>query len=533
MDPSTLQHIALEIADARALDQVLGGLVQRLAREPGVALARVWLLGEGDQCESCPLAEECHAREQCLHLVASAGRSRVDPEREWLRLDGRFRRFPLGVRKVGRIGASGEPLRLCIFANEGGWLVDPQWAAEEGLHLFAGQPLVYRGETMGVLALFVRRDLSDEEFGWLRTFADQAAVAIANARAFEELSSLRRQLELENDYLREQERDVRGPAGLVGESAPMRQLLERVRAVAPTEATVLIEGESGTGKELVAAALHEHSERADRPLVRVNCAAVPPELFESEFFGHQAGAFTGAARERAGRFQVAHRGTLFLDEVGEIPLALQGKLLRVLQEGAYSRVGEDEERAADVRVIAATNRDLRQEVESGRFREDLYYRLTVFPLRVPALRERREDVPLLAEHFLRRYARKPRPGRRTPRFDEQQLASLSAYDWPGNVRELSNVVERALIDARHGRPVLPLLEAKASAAPQAAAAQRKLYTMAELDALQRDNLIAVLDRARWKIAGPGGAAEFLGLHPATLTSRLKALGIERPRRTAR
>ncbi len=526
VNPVALQQAALNVAQALAPDQVLANIVGDLAREPGVALARIWLMGPGDVCADCPMRAECPDQERCLHLEASAGTSHVDPEETWARTDGRFRRFPLGVRKVGRVGASGEAVLMRVDDGEP-WLADPDWAEREGIVCFAGQPLIFRGETLGVLALFSREHVSEEEFGWLRTFADHAAIALANSRAFEEVSELRRQLELECDYLREEIRVVRAFGQIVGESSAIQQVLHQVELVAPTEATVLIEGESGTGKELIAVAVHERSPRAERALVRVNCASIPRELFEAEFFGHVKGSFTGATRDRAGRFQVADGGTLFLDEVGEIPIELQGKLLRALQDGRFSRIGEDHERSVDVRVIAATNRDLQREVRAGRFREDLYYRLTVFPIRVPPLRERREDIPLLAQHFVETGSTGPAAKR--PKLRQSDLDLLRSYDWPGNVRELQNVIERALIGARGGRLEVHLPAGPGTRSVNDDLPAPRLLTDEQLRKFERENLIAVLDRARWKLAGTGGAAEFLGVHPATLSSRLKAMGIERPR----
>ena len=532
MNPKTLQEAALNVAQALAPSQVLANIVTGLAQEPGVALARIWLTGPGDICDTCPLQSECPDRTACLHLSASGGQSRANPEVDWTRTDGSFRRFPIGVRKVGQVAASGKPSLLHV--DDGAdWLADPDWAQAEGIRCFAGQPLVFRGEPLGVLALFARQDLTEEEFGWLRTYADQAAVALANAKAFAEVQELRKQLELERDYLREEIKVVQSFGRIVGESPAISHVLQQVAVVAPTEATVLIEGESGTGKELIAVALHEQSPRADRPLVRVNCASIPRELFESEFFGHERGSFSGAVRDRAGRFQVADGGTLFLDEVGEIPLELQGKLLRVLQEGQFSRVGEDVERSVDVRVVAATNRDLQAEVAAGRFREDLYYRLTVFPIRVPPLRERKADIPLLTRHFLDRFS----PQKKTARLRPRDLKLLDAYDWPGNVRELQNVIERAAIRGHGERLVLDLPASRPSKSTKQAVEHtgeedlETPLTYKELKEIERRNLVAVLNRTRWKIAGPGGAAEYLGVHPATLASRLKAMGIERPRRS--
>ncbi|MFT5052577.1 MAG: transcriptional regulator with GAF, ATPase, and Fis domain [Chlamydiales bacterium] len=528
MNSEALQQAALNVAQALSPDQVLVNIVSDLAREPGVALARIWLIAPGDLCDDCSMRPTCPGQVPCLHLMASAGSSRVDPQEIWSRTDGRFRRFAMGERKVGRVAASGKPLLLRVGGDEP-WLVDGDWAAREGLACFAGQPLTFRGEVLGVLAVFSRQQLSEEEFGWLRTFADHAATALANSRAFEEVEELRRQLELERDYLREEIKVVQAFGRIVGESSAIQQLQHQVDLVAPTEATVLIEGESGTGKELVAVALHERSPRVGRAMVRVNCASIPRELFESEFFGHVKGSFTGAVRDRAGRFQVADGGTLFLDEVGEIPIELQGKLLRALQEGQFSRVGEDHERTVDVRVIAATNRDLLTEVRAGRFREDLYYRLTVFPVRVPPLRERRSDIPLLAQHFVESGC--SGPVSRCPKLRQVDLDALQRYDWPGNVRELQNVIERGLIGAHKGRLALDVPTSRSPVdqrEPPDEAAPR-LLTFAGLKQLEHDNTLAVLNHTRWKLAGPGGAAELLGMHPATLTSRLRTMGIERPR----
>ncbi len=528
MNAEALQKAALNVAQALSPCEVLCNIVGDLADEPDVALARIWLLAPGDRCDDCALRSECLDQSRCLHLVASAGESTATPGHCCTSLGGRFQRFPLGVRKVGQIGATGAPLKLHVSQGTD-WLSDPQWAEQEGITCFAGQPLIFRGEVLGVLAIFSRQCLNETEFSWLRTFADHAATALANSRAFEEVEELRRQLEIERDYLREEIKVVQSFGSIVGESPAIQQLLQQVEVVAPTEATVLVEGESGTGKELIAHAVHEQSPRAGKPLVRVNCASIPHELFESEFFGHLEGSFTGATRDRAGRFQVADGGTLFLDEVGEIPLDLQGKLLRALQEGQFSRIGEDHERSVDVRVVAATNRDLLAEVRAGRFREDLYYRLTVFPIRVPSLRERTSDIPLLAQHFLEQGCSGP-PGH-CPKLRQGDLDALQSYDWPGNIRELQNVMQRALIGAQQGRLALdiPGLAGAAAGSTSNREQEKRLFNDEQMKSAERDNLIAVLNHAQWKIAGAGGAAEFLGVNPATLSSRLKSLKIARPR----
>ncbi|MFT7542445.1 MAG: transcriptional regulator with GAF, ATPase, and Fis domain [Gammaproteobacteria bacterium] len=526
MNIESLQKAALNVAQALSPEKVLANIVGDLGREPGVALARIWLIAPGDRCDDCSMSAHCPTKVPCLHLVASAGTSRVDPAEAWTRTDGRFQRFPLGVRKVGQVGQSGKALHLKVSDGDQ-WLVNHAWAEAEGIVCFAGQPLIFREEVVGVLAVFSRESIGDEEFDWLRTYADHAATALANSRAFAEVEELRAQLELERDYLREEIKIVQAHGRIVGKSAAIQQVLHQVDIVAPTEATVLIEGESGTGKELIAVALHEGSPRVDHTLVRVNCASIPHELFESEFFGHIAGSFTGAHRDRAGRFQVADGGTLFLDEVGEIPLDLQGKLLRALQEGRFSRIGEDREREVNVRVIAATNRDLQREVRAGRFREDLYYRLTVFPINVPSLRERPEDIPLLAQHFVDSGAKGPASKR--PKLRQSDLDLLCAYDWPGNIRELQNVIQRALIGAQRGRLAVHLPERIDDEERGGTTGSQRLLSNKGIRDFERKNFINVLNHHHWKLSGPGGAADFLGLHPATLTSRLKTLGIERPR----
>src|SRR5262249_41439952 len=408
---------------------------------------RVWLSGPGDICETCLMRSRCPDQHRCLHLVASAGSPHASPGEDWSRVDGEFRRFPLGVFKVGRVGAAGSALLLNDPMAEGWVRLD--WVQREAIRSFGGQPLVFRGEALGVLGVFRRAPIAEDEFRWLRTFADQAAVAIANGHAFAEIERLRQQLEAENAYLREEVDTAHAFRRIVGQSPSLTKILSQLELVARTDATVLILGESGTGKELAAREIHERRRRASRPLIKVNCSAVPPDMFESEFFGHVRGPFPGALRDRPGRFQLAHGGTIFLDEVGALPLELQPKLLRVLQEGQYERVGEDTTRQVDVRVIAATNRDLPAEVRAGRFREDLYYRLNVFPIELPPLRARKDDIPPLAAHFVCVAAH--RLGVAEPRITLQDFDDLSGYDWPGNVRELQNVIERAVILSRGER----------------------------------------------------------------------------------
>jgi PAS domain S-box-containing protein len=347
----------------------------------------------------------------------------------------------------------------------------------------------------------------------------------------ERLEAERRILTLsdEADYLRAELRQMGRTSQILGRSAALLRVLTEVRQVAPADTTVLILGETGTGKELFARAIHEASRRSGKPLVKVNCAAIPASLIESEFFGHERGAFTGATARRDGRFALADGGTIFLDEVAEIPLELQGKLLRVLQEGEFEPVGSSHTRKVDVRVVAATNRDLSRAVAEGKFREDLFYRLSVFPLTLPPLRDRGDDVVLLAEEFLRQFA--ARTGTRCSPPGSEDLKRLREYSWPGNVRELQNVIERAVITSRDGRlnldRALPA-STGADVEPRALEAAR-VMTAEELLQLERENLRRALEATGWQIAGDSGAARLLGIAPSTLTSRVKALGLRRDR----
>ena len=348
--------------------------------------------------------------------------------------------------------------------------------------------------------------------------------------AFEENARLREELERERDYLREEVQVSMNFGRIIGESTALKKMLARLEAVAQTSASVLIQGESGTGKELVAHVIHARSSRADGPLVKVNCASIPHELFESEFFGHVKGAFTGAHRDRVGRFQLADGGTIFLDEIGEIPLELQGKLLRVLQESEYERVGDETTLSVDVRVVAATNRDLEKVVEQGGFREDLYYRLSVFPIDVPPLRERGEDIVQLASHFLEKASLDF--GHRPLTLSRQQLSLLDKYDWPGNVRELKNVIERAVILSegkvlRLDLAMADILRTTRSKNARANRAETHVMSEDELIALQKENMLAALRLSDGRVSGPEGAAQMVGLKPSTFTDRMKKFGIDK------
>jgi transcriptional regulator with GAF, ATPase, and Fis domain len=559
MDASMdLLPVILSIAQAEGPSSVLGQIIKTIMASEHVALARIWFLDQDAACPVCGWTGE----QTALHLRASGGRP-LDRGADWNRIDGSYHRIPLDSdRKLDYIARTGEPVRIRDIAGAHDAVIDLAWARREHLEGFIGHPLRFRGCIVGVLVVFLWVHPNQSTLEWLSTFAAHAAVAIGNCRAFLQIDQLRRQLELERDYLREEVVEAGDFRDIIGHSPALMRVLQHIDLVAQTDSSVLIQGESGTGKELIARAIHQKSRRAARPLIRVNCGSIPRDLFESEFFGHVKGSFTGAIRDRVGRFQLADRGTLFLDEIGEIPLELQSKLLRVLQEGEFERVGDDHTRKVDVRVIAATNRHLDLECEQGRFRQDLFYRLSVFPLEVPPLRDRREDIPRLAAHFVKQAcARLHLPEGKLPR---REMDRLQEYDWPGNVRELQNLVERAVILSQ-GRPLQfdlgssgkhqppaacpvsvdpltgpivpqevalpnhsnPPLPNVAPAKAQFAKDARTYYTEAEWRELERENLLSALAHAGGKVSGAGGAAERLGINPNTLASRLRALGISR------
>ena len=405
----------------------------------------------------------------------------------------------------------------------------------EGIQSYCVVPLISMGQSMGTFAVWSKTQsrYTEADAELLREVANQVALAIANMTSYEEIASLKARLEKENVYLQEEIRTEHNFEEIVGDSPPLLALLRRVDQVAPTDSSVLIYGETGTGKELIARAIHDRSNRKNRPLVKVNCSAISAGLVESELFGHVKGAFTGAFERRIGRFELADGGTIFLDEVGELPQDTQVKLLRVLQEREFEPVGSNRSVRVDVRIICATNRNLEESIKAGTFRSDLYYRLNVFPLEVPPLRERRSDIDQLARFFVSRYARNL--GKKITAISEGATQKLLSYSWPGNVRELQNVIERALILSNG--PVLDLegdlaTVSASSFVPQPAtelaevpyADQSPLQTLQEVE---RAHILAVLQQTNGVIEGANGAAKTLGMHPNTLRHRIEKLGIKR------
>jgi formate hydrogenlyase transcriptional activator len=385
-------------------------------------------------------------------------------------------------------------------------------------------PLISHDRALGVLGVSSLREsaFSGEDAALLEQLAKQVAIAVDNALAFRQIDELKKKVEEEKSYLEEEIRTEYNFEEIIGSSSALRRVLQEVETVAATDSTVLIYGETGTGKELIARAIHNLSPRRERTLVKVNCGAIPTGLLESEMFGHEKGAFTGAIERRIGRFELANRGTIFLDEIEDIPLELQPKLLRVLQEQEFERLGSSRTTGVDVRVVAATNSDLGQMVAEKKFRGDLYYRFNVFPITLPPLRERPEDIPLLVNFFANKFAQQmKRPIERIP---TETMSLLTGYSWPGNIRELQNLIERAVILSRGPVLEIPLAELK-----QSAKTANDQSGSSTLEAVERDHILRVLGEANWVIGGPSGAAARLGLNRTTLNNRMRKLGIRRPR----
>ena len=495
-----------------------------------------------------------HAVAQALRRVVPFERTAIflhSPERDVLRLFVLQSSLPTTYFTVGLEMPPGEShvgwvLRSQRYLLRRDLTVERQYpmedrAFEDGVRSYVIVPLVARSTAIGVLAVasVKQNQYSDTDAAFLQDVANQIAIAVENMKAYEEIAALKARLERENVYLREEIQREHNFVEMVGSSPALLAVLRDLDKVAPTDSTVLVSGETGTGKELLARAIHNGSARKGRSLVKVNCSAISAGLVESELFGHVKGAFTGALERRIGRFELADGGTIFLDEVGELPLEAQVKLLRVLQEQEFEPVGSSTPIRVDVRIIAATNRDLEEVVRSGRFRADLFYRLNVFPIRAPALRERRSDIPQLVTFFVSRFAKKF--GKRVEAVSKETMARLLTYPWPGNIRDLQNIIERAVVLSTG--PILELgpdlLPAAAPRGEEGARARREPATSsspapaslgldAVLEDVERTHVLSALTQAGWVIEGVRGAARILKLHPNTLRSRMERLGLRRP-----
>lgn len=428
---------------------------------------------------------------------------------------------PLAESPAGLVWQTQRPVLVSNLVEESRWPKVTGHMEEDGINSFCFVPLTTAARRLGAMGFLSleKEAYNDADLEFLQQVAQQVAVAAENALAFQEIAELKDKLAKEKLYLEEELRLEHGFDDILGDSQALKNVLKQVEVVAPTDSTVLIQGETGTGKELIARAIHRLSARAERTFVKLNCAAIPTGLLESELFGHERGAFTGAISQKAGRFELADKGTIFLDEVGEIPLELQSKLLRVLQEQEFERLGSTKTIRVDVRLVAATNRDLKTLVEHNQFRSDLYYRLNVFPLTLPPLRERREDIPILVRYFTQHYAVRMKKNIQT--VPANTLDVLTRYAWPGNIRELENLVERSVILTQGTDLQVPISELQAES--------RLAVTPAvTLEEAEREQILRVLHETKWVIGGPGGAAARLGLKRTTLQSKMQKLGLTRP-----
>jgi formate hydrogenlyase transcriptional activator len=526
------------LKDPRDIRLVLSSITRDLVEQADMAVSAIWLYTTEDRCPICQAAgwTAPDGSKPGIHVSAQFGgfRDSADALR-------RHHPLPPGYGLPGRVAVSRAPMLVQnadqvlqryradrtstpeLGGDGGEDELDLQWAIDLGVRSAAAYPLIVQGdELVGVLGALARRQIDEEEFAHLGILAQQAAISIKSAQIFEENRQLRDRLLVENAYLQEEIQSEVGFSEIVGESRALRGLLTEIRRVAVTDSTVLLLGETGTGKELIARAVHQLSPRKDRPLIKVNCGAIAPGLVESELFGHERGAFTGALQRRMGRFELANNGTLFLDEIGELPPESQTRLLRVLQEQEFERVGGNQVIQVDVRLIAATNRNLEAEVEAGRFRSDLFYRLNVFPARIPPLRERQEDIPHLVNHFIAHQRR--RLGKTIEGVSREGMERLRSYAWPGNIRELQNVVERACVLA--SGPVVPIPDGLTKGQSRQGATDR-ILTLAEAE---KHHIRRALEATGGTIHGADGAAVLLGINPNTLRSRMEKLGLLKRKR---
>jgi len=521
-----LREISAQVAAGHRLEDVLTTVTSVLVERADFRSVAIWLYLRDDECEHCgeaPVAER--AAEPRLHRVTRT----ASPSLAGLDL---VHTLPLSETFAARLARDRAPIchndlvelaKLVSQMTSG--RVDlskaeasAATAAREGLRSGAVFPLFVGDDFTGLLFMLAEREIAPDEVRYLEVFALQTASIIRWSRVYGEIERLRDRLAHENSYLDEAVRQEAGFTGIVGISAALKEVLPLIAQIAPTDSTVLLSGETGTGKELFARAIHDASRRSGHPMIKVNGGGFAPGLVDSELFGHERGAFTGATQRRIGRFELANRGTLFLDEVAELPPETQVKLLRVLQEHEFERVGGERTISADVRLIAATHRDLELEVSRERFRADLYYRLNVLPIRIPPLRERPEDIEPLTVHFVAHFGR--RMGKQFRGISQGSLTRLQRYDWPGNIRELQNVIERACVLAKGQVVEVP--------DPALGARHRRSWQPATLEEAEQAHIGRTLERTGWRIEGAGGAAELLGLRPSTLRSRIRKLGIRRP-----
>ena len=497
----------------RALLEISEALVAR--QECGALFGSLWAsLHKLIPFDFLVLILQREEKSQIACRMAIAGEDEIDAEDSAI---------PLAGTPSGLVIETQQPLYVADFDSETRF--SPQMM--EVLRRYQIQsgfwvPLTTTHRRLGALSFSSRQPdpYSAEDREFMEVVARQVAISVENALAFEEISELRKKVEDEKVYLEEEIRTEYRFDEMIGQSRELLHVLQQIETAAPTDSTVLIQGETGTGKELVARAIHQLSRRKQATFVKLNCSAIPAGLLESELLGHEKGAFTGALGQRIGRFELAHGGTLFLDEVGELPLELQPKLLRVVQDGQFERLGGSRTIQSDFRLVVATNRDLRQMANENRFRADLYYRLNVFPILIPPLRERREDIPMLVRYFVQEFGK--RMGKPIESIPTESMKALADYSWPGNVRELRNIIERSVILTTSKRLHVPKEELNGAPPPAQASGVR-------MEDAERRHILEALNATNWVVSGPRGAADLLGLKRSTLQSRMEKLGIRRAR----
>ena len=526
------KQVAVAVDNALNFEQVQS-VQQQLAREHHIS--RLLLDVNNAVISKLDLRELFVAVTACLHQVmqfAYISLALYDRESNQLRIhaldfpQGRGLmheniRVPLETAPSGMAFTSRQPVLLRSIDPERFPSEVARMLIAEGIKSTCSIPMISHGQALGTLSVGSLREaaFTEEDARVLTQVANQIAIAVENALAYHQIAELKDKLSEEKLYLQDEIRTEHNFEEIIGDSPALKHILKQVETVASTDSTVLVQGETGTGKELIARAIHNLSTRRDRTLVKVNCAAIPTGLLESELFGHEKGAFTGAIAQRIGRFELANGGTLFLDEVGDIPLELQPKLLRILQEQEFERLGSTRTLRVDARLVAATNVNLAERVDEKQFRSDLYYRLNVFPIVIPPLRERRDDIPSLVRYFVQKYARRMKKPIDT--IPAKAMTALTAYHWPGNVRELENFIERAVI-------LSPGPEFRVSVAELKTAAEPAPYNAITLKETERNHILKVLEETNWRVGGPAGAAARLGMKRTTLQSRIKKLGIARP-----
>ena len=540
-DLSFLEQVAKQVAVAvdNALNfEKVQSVQQQLAREHH--LSRLLLDVNNAVISKLNLRELFDAITTSLHRVMQFGYISLalyDPESKQLRIhvldfpQGRGLMHedilvPLETAPAGVAFTSQKPVLVRSIDTERFPSEVARLLVAEGIRSTCSIPMTSRGESLGAVTVGSLSEgaFTDGDARILTQVTNQIAIAVENALAYREIAELKEKLSEEKLYLQDEIRSEHNFEEIIGESQALKRILKQVETVAPTDSTVLLLGETGTGKELFARAIHNLSSRRERTLVKVNCAAIPTGLLESELFGHERGSFTGAIAQRIGRFELANRGTMFLDEVGDISLELQPKLLRVLQEQEFERLGSTRTTRVDVRLVAATNANLAERVDEKQFRSDLFYRLNVFPILIPPLRERREDIPLLVRHFVQKYGLRMK--RRIDVIPTSAMKALSEYHWPGNIRELENFIERAVILSRGSELQAPLAELmQRRESPMVISADDSIT----LEEVEREHILRVLKETNWVIGGPAGAAARLGMKRTTLQSRMNKLGIARPK----